>query len=244
MPSSRMSPADEGGRLKPFLWFTLFQLLELGAAERVVRVSTKELAERAGGSQQSASRHLVLLERSGLVSRRIDAGGSLIRITGDGLRALEEVYRVLRGHLEDGGVEVFEFEGTVFSGMYQGGYYISQEGYARQIREKLGFDPYPGTLNLRLGEGDLERRRRLDSIPGVHLEGFRAEDRAFGGARCYPLLVNGEVEGALIAADRTRYDLSVLEVIAPVSLRERFGLEDGDTVTVTISGAHRAPDDC
>jgi CTP-dependent riboflavin kinase len=42
------------------------------------------------------------------------------------------------------------------------------------------------------------------------------------------------VEGALIAADRTSYALSVLEVIAPVSLRERFGLEDGDKVKVAF----------
>jgi riboflavin kinase len=48
--------------------------------------------------------------------------------------------------------------------------------------------------------------------------------------------VNGEVEGALIVADRTGYDLSVMEVIAPVSLRERFGLEDGDVVRVTFPG--------
>ncbi len=102
--------------------------------------------------------------------------------------------------------------------------------------EKLGFDPYPGTLNFRIGEADLEQRRRLDALPGVHLEGFRDSDRAFGGARCYPLLVNGEVEGALIVADRTSYDLSVLEVISPVGLRERFGLEDGDTVRVTFVG--------
>ncbi len=85
-------------------------------------------------------------------------------------------------------------------------------------------------------EGFLEQRRVLEGWPAIRIEGFRSEDRAFGGGRCYPLLVNDEVEGALVVADRTAYDLSVMEVIAPVNLRERFGLEDGDTVRLSISG--------
>ena len=228
--------SSDGLGVGPSLWFTLLELMRLGCLRRAVRVSTTELATRLGCSQQSASRHLRALEGAGLVSRRIGSDGSLIRVTGEGRRALEEVYTALRGELDGVEGEVFEFEGTVFSGMYQGRYYITRPGYRDQIVKKLGFDPYPGTLNLRIGEADLEQRRRLDMLPGVHLEGFRDSDRAFGGARCYHLLVNGEVEGALIVADRTSYDLSVMEVISPVGLRERFGLEDGDTVRVTFVG--------
>lgn len=227
--------ANADGDLKPHLWFTLYELLRLGAVSRPVRVSTTELSARLGCSQQSASRHLRLLEQLGLVSRRIGPDGSLIRVTGDGVGALEEVYFALGRSLEEPEVEVLSFEGTVFSGMYQGGYYISQEGYREQIVERLGFDPYPGTLNLRLREEDLEARRMLEALPGARIEGFRGVDRAFGGARCYPILVNGEAEGAVIVAERTSYDLSVMEVIAPVNLRERFGLEDGDAVRVVYS---------
>jgi riboflavin kinase len=230
-----MSHLDEGRRLKSFLWFTLFELMRLGAVGGVARISTTKLSHRMGGSQQSASRHLRLLEQMGYITRRIDQEGSLIRVTPDGISKLEEVYRVLTWHLNRVEDEGFEFEGVVFSGMFQGGYYISQEGYAKQIREKLGFQPYPGTLNLRLREDDLERRRRLDILPGVKLEGFQGEERAFGGARCYPLMVNGEVEGALIVADRTNYDLSVMEIISSVNLRKSLSLEDGDMVTVTLT---------
>lgn len=230
-----MTDSVEG--VKPHLWFTLYELLRSGAAGRPVRISTTELSARMGCSQQSASRHLRLLEQLGLVSRRMGSDGSLIRITGDGRRTLEEVYYALKRQIEASGEEALSFEGTVFSGMYQGAYYISQVGYRRQIVERLGFDPYPGTLNLRLREDGLEARRRLESMPGTQIEGFRGVDRAFGGARCYPVLVNDEVEGALIVADRTGYDASVIEVIAPISLRERFGLEDGDPVRLTYSGS-------
>jgi len=230
-----MTGSVEG--VKPHLWFTLYELLRSGAAGRPVRISTTELSARMGCSQQSASRHLRLLEQLGLVSRRIGSDGSLIRITSDGRRALEEVYYALKRQIEASAEEALSFEGTVFSGMYQGAYYISQEGYRKQIVERLGFDPYPGTLNLRLHEDSLEARRRLESMPGTPIEGFRGVDRAFGGARCYPVLVNDEVEGALIVADRTGYDASVIEVIAPISLRERFGLKDGDSVRLTYTGS-------
>jgi len=236
-----MSPSASRGKLKPVLWFTLYELLRLGATDYSVRVSTTELSERMERSQQSASRHLRLLERMGLVARNIEPGGSLIKVTKNGRRALEEVYLSLRGRLEGPSEEVLVFEGVVFSGMNQGAYYLSQGDYRDQILEKLGFDPYLGTLNLRLREADLEQRRRLERLPAVVLDGFKSRERAFGGGKCYPAIVNGEVEGAVVVADRTSYDVSVLEVIAPVNLRERFSLRDGDSVRVEVLGSVLVP---
>ncbi len=231
------SGADK--RLKPFLWFTLYGLLNLGAGSRPVKISTTELSAMLGSSQQSASRHLRLLEQMGLVTRRIGTNGSIIRITEEGARALNEVFYCLKRHLEGGEGEAFVFEGTVFSGLYEGAYYVSLERYRGQIREKLGFDPYPGTLNLRLREADVEVRQRLERLPPIILEGFKDHERAFGSARCYPAVVNDDIDGAIIMAERTTYDWSVMEVISPIHLRKHFGLEDGDTVKVSISSPRR-----
>jgi riboflavin kinase len=119
--------------------------------------------------------------------------------------------------------------------MLQGKYYITQQGYLDQIKEKLGFIPYPGTLNVKLLGDYKESRRVLEGWPAIILKGFQSKDRAFGGARCYSLKVNGEVQGALIVADRTGYDLSVMEVISPVNLRKKYNLEDGDVVSLTFN---------
>jgi len=231
---------EHGKQLKPHLWFTLYGLLNLGAWSRPVKVSTTELSTVLKVSQQSASRHLVLLDEMGLVSRRIDADGTQLRITEGGLRALNEVLYGLRSHLEGGEAEAFVFEGVVFSGLTQGAYYVGKREYRDQIREKLGFDPYPGTLNLRLRGADIERRRQMERLPSVVIRGFEDRERAFGSGRCYPAVVNDDVEGALVVADRTTYDLSVMEIISPVYLRGRFGLEDGDTVKVSISSSRRS----
>lgn len=222
-------------RIKPHLWFTLYALLRLGAGRMPVRVSTTELSRVIEGSQQSASRHLQILEEEGLIARRIDPSGSLVSLTEDGVGALNDVLRDLRMHIEGAEEELLAIEGEVVSGLFEGAYYISKEGYRGQIEEKLGFDPFPGTLNIRIRDEDMGLRKRLERMDGVRLEGFKEEERAFGAATCYPLMLNGEVEGALIVADRTSHDPTVLEIISPVYLRRHFGLKDGDRVRAFFS---------
>jgi len=224
-----------GDRAKPHLWFTLYSLMRLGAGKVPIKVSTTELSGVLGGSQQSASRHLQLLEEEGLITRRVDSDGSIVEITERGAGELSEVLYNLKRFIEGEEAEAFVFEGEVVSGLLEGAYYIGKEGYRGQIKEKLGFDPYPGTLNVKIGEGDYERRVRLERRPSVFLEGFRNGERAFGACRCYPLLINDEVEGALIVADRTIHDMGVMEIVSPVYLRRHFGLRDGDRVRLAFS---------
>ncbi len=226
--------------LKPHIWFTLYTLLKLGAARNAVELSTTELSKIMGGSQQSASRHLQVLEQMGLIHRRIGSGGSKISITVEGVAELEEVLKELKWQLEGEEARTIEFEGTVVSGLFEGAYYISKEGYRRQIVEKLGFEPFPGTLNVRIRQDDFEKRRRLESGPGIHLEGFKDGERAFGSANCYPVTINGEVGGALIVAERSIHDYNIMEIISPLYLRRKLGLADGDRVRLSFAPLRRS----
>jgi len=209
--------------------------MRLGAVKVPIKVSTTELSRVIEGSQQSASRHLQLLEEKSLITRRIDSEGGIVEITEKGVEVLKGVLADLKTFIEGAEAEAFIFEGEVFSGLYEGAYYIGKGGYRDQIREKLGFDPYPGTLNVMIGQEDYERRRRLEGRPAILIEGFRNGERAFGACKCYPLLVNDLVEGALIVADRTTHDIGVMEIVSPVYLRRHFGLSDGDRVRLAFS---------
>lgn len=226
--------------LKPHLWFTLYALMRLGAARNAVKLSTTDLSEVLGGSQQSASRHLQLLEQMGYITRRMEPDGSRISVTAEGVAELEEVLKELKWHLEGKEARTIEFTGTVVSGLFEGAYYISKEGYRRQIMEKLGFEPFPGTLNVRISPDGFEKRRRLESGPSVHLEGFKDGERAFGSARCYPVTVDGKVEGALIVAERSIHDYNIMEIISPVYLRRKLGLADGDRVRLSFAPLRRS----
>lgn len=226
--------------LKPHLWFTLYTLLRLGASKNAVKLSTTDLSKIVGGSQQSASRHLQILDKMGLIRRRIESGGSRISITMEGMAELNKVLQELKWHLEGREAAAIEFTGTVVSGLFEGAYYISKEGYRRQIAEKLGFEPFPGTLNVRIRHDDLEKRRRLESSPGIHIEGFLDGERAFGSANCYPVTINDEVEGALIVAERSIHDYNVMEIISPIYLRRKLGLADGDKVRLSFVPLRRS----
>lgn len=226
--------------IKPHLWFTLYSLLKLGASKTAIKISTNDLAEETGASQQSASRHLRVLEGMGLIERDVGADGSHIRITNRGMAKLEAVLDELAWHIEGEESEVIRLEGAVVSGLFEGAYYISKEGYSKQIKDKLGFDPFPGTLNVMIKQGEMEKRGRIERRNGVILEGFREEDRAYGAARCYRLTIGGEVEGALIVAERSSHEDNVLEIIAPVYLRRELGLTDGDMVTLEFLPLRRS----
>ena len=215
------------------LFFTLYKLAEMGARSRRVKVSTRFLAEKMGLSQQTLSRRLIELERKSWIQRTAGREGSLVRISDLGDAQLRKVRSGLEMILEGEQPFSITIEGVVFSGLGEGAYYVTRPPYRRQFIEKLGFDPYPGTLNLRIeSEFDASMREELEAYLGLEVDGFKNEDRTYGPVKCFPALVNNREKGAVVFAMRTHYDSSVMEVIAPVSLRDRLRLKDGNKVKV------------
>jgi riboflavin kinase len=213
--------------------FTLMKLAEMGAHRRTARISTEYLAEKLGVSQQTASRYLIELDGRGWIERTVTAEGCLIRITDSGIMELQKLYSNLRYVIEAAHPPSVTLEGTVFTGLGEGAYYISKERYRKQFMEKLGFDPYPGTLNLKLTtDYDVKARAELEAYPAIEVEGFMDEDRSFGPVKCYPVTIENKEKGALLLALRSHYGASVLEIIAPIPLRKRLRLKDGQKVKV------------
>jgi len=215
-------------------FFVLYVLAELGAREKTVKLSTKFLAEKLDLSQQTISRYLISLERIGWIRRTATREGSFIRITDLGDLQLRKVRAALNFIFERKPSPII-IEGTVFSGLGEGAYYVTREPYRKQFIEKLGFDPYPGTLNLKLtSEYDIQMRRELEVRSGIEIHGFSNADRTYGPVKCFLARVNGKEKGAVILALRTHYDSSVIEVIAPKHLRNVLGLKDGNRVRVEV----------
>jgi riboflavin kinase len=207
----------------------------MGAHRRTAKISTEYLAEKLETSQQTASRYLIELERNGLIKRTITHEGCLIKLEPPGTAELQKLTAHLRFLMEAAYPPSVTIEGTVFTGLGEGAYYIAKEHYRTQFIEKLGFDPYPGTLNLKLTDDyDIKTRTELESYPAIEVEGFKNEDRTFGLVRCYPVMIDNKVKGALISAMRTHYDVSVLELIAPVCLRKHLNLKDGTKVKIEV----------
>jgi riboflavin kinase len=216
--------------------YMLLKLAEMGAYNRTAKISTEYLAKKLGMSQQTASRYLIELEHKGWIQRNISPDGSLIRIEEIGTKKLQKLYSSLKILMEKAYPPSVTLEGSIFTGLGEGAYYVSKESYRKQIVEKLGFEPYPGTLNVKLtSDYDIKTRQELEAYPAIEVMGFQNEDRSFGLVKCYPAIIGGKIKGALVTALRSHYDASVLEIIAPVCLRKQLGLKDGNKVKVEIS---------
>lgn len=123
-----------------------------------------------------------------------------------------------------------ELTGTVFSGDGDGKKFMELPWVKRQITEKLGFTPYPGTLNLKLTKETAKHRKLLEKASAEKVlpaEGY-----------CDGLLFKafiGIVQCAIIIPQVAGYPNDLLEVIAPVYLRQALQLEDGCEVTATVN---------
>ena len=124
------------------------------------------------------------------------------------------------------------FEGTVVSGTGEGAYFVGLGWVRREIQRVVGFDPYPGTLNLRLlGTDALSRWNGIRREAGASLT--PPEPGACGG-RLIPALAGGLIPAAVVVPDVTRYGEELLEIVAPVHLRTRLDLKDGDRLQLQM----------
>jgi len=219
--------------MKPSHLLALYRLSEIGATDKEVICSTSDVAKESGSSQQTASRRLIEMEKLGLIERTRNGRDQKLRITGEGYHQLSDMYLNLKRVFEAPKKDLI-ITGTVFTGLSEGSYYMSLDGYRKQFISKLGFDPFPGTLNLRVSKEDINDRKILDTYPFVYIEGFANEKRTYGPAKCFRAIVNDEVKSAIVLPIRAHYGEDVVELIAPVSLRKQFKLVDGDNVRVTV----------
>lgn len=131
-------------------------------------------------------------------------------------------------------LKALQLEGRVLPGSGKAQHYVSIPGYQRQFEEKLGFSPFPGTLNVHLSPASMGHREELDRRQAIIIQGFVQGEHVYGSSRCYPARISG-VSAAVVIPERTHYPSDVIEVLAPAKLREVLGLSDGDRVTILVS---------
>jgi riboflavin kinase len=209
-----------------------------GALEGRVTVTCATLADRLDASNQTASRRLQRLEDADLLEREMAGDGQRVAVTEAGERALQREYADYR-RLFEGDADV-ELTGIVTSGMGEGRHYISLPGYMEQFRERLGYEPFEGTLNVDLDDDSVRARARMDALDPVGIDGWEDDERTYGPAFCWPATIetvdDRRYEQAhVIAPERTHHGEDQLEIIAPDKLREELGLEDDDHVTIHVS---------
>ncbi len=120
--------------------------------------------------------------------------------------------------------------GIVFSGKGEGTNFVKLPWVRKEITEKLGFTPHPGTLNIKLtGESvklrtSLEKKRAIEILPAS----------GFHHGKCFKAYLFNDLRCAVVIPETPDYPRDIIEVIAPINLREKLQLTDGDCVKVKI----------
>ena len=205
-------------------------LAQLGADHTPAVVTSRDVGERLGVSQQAADRYLVALEKRGLVTRSLAQRRQRLLLTPAAVELLRAEYHSYRRIFE--GPARVTFTGQVTSGLGEGRYYLSQPGYVVQFTERLGYSPYPGTLNVRVAGEALRKVGVVAHWTGIRIDGFHASGRTFGGATCFAARMNGH-RCHLIHPDRSHYK-DVVEFVAADCLREALPVKDDDSVTIDL----------
>ena len=95
----------------------LIALLKKSAHKKKVIITTTELGEETGMSQQNASRLLLELEKKGFVER----DGNGITIRKPGIAELSRIYAELEGAFHEGRIII---QGEIVQGLGEGRYYL------------------------------------------------------------------------------------------------------------------------
>jgi riboflavin kinase len=128
-----------------------------------------------------------------------------------------------------------EIKGTLISGMGEGAYYMGLKGYTKQFKSKIGYVPFPGTLNVKIDQKiHQEAIKQFVNLNGININSFSDGKRTYGWVKCFPAKINNSVDCNLILLERTHHDNSVVELISKLSLRKSAKLKEGSKISIKI----------
>lgn len=116
--------------------------------------------------------------------------------------------------------------GRVVSGLGEGGRYVAI--YSGSFQRALGYIPFPGTLNVLLS-APLD----LSKCAGKLIE---PPSDKYREVYAYPARIMG-LSAHVVRPRVNKHGDNVLELIAPINIREGLGLREGDEVEIEIECA-------
>ena len=124
--------------------------------------------------------------------------------------------------------------GRIATGNGKGKYFTQLEWARQQFLDKLGIDPFPGTINLIVDDSESrEVWDHLRSTPGVRIDNPNDGPHDCD-ARCYPISIDGQIDAAIVLPEVAGYSPLQIEVIAAKRVRDVLGIEDGDSLKLEI----------
>jgi CTP-dependent riboflavin kinase len=134
--------------------------------------------------------------------------------------------------------ETSRMTGIVFSDLGQASSFMALDWVQELLKQCLGYNPFPATLNLRPRTSeDIELWQRAK----MEIAGMPLTEATAGhcGARLFRIEIHepargtgGKVEGAILLPEVKEYPKDKIEIVAPMRLKDHFGIRDGDALTL------------
>jgi CTP-dependent riboflavin kinase len=131
-----------------------------------------------------------------------------------------------------------KLEGIIFSDLGAAAGFMALDWVQRALRQRLGFAPFPATLNLRpkAREDALAWERIQRELKGIDLFPPNPD---FCNAQIFLVQICGgavkeseTLKGAVLLPAVADYPKDKIEVVASVRLKDRLGVRDGDQLTL------------
>jgi len=123
-----------------------------------------------------------------------------------------------------------DIKGELYSGLGKGSFFTQIDWVKKGILNICGFEPFPGTVNLRISPEDYE------FIVAIKEGGapLTPPDPNFCTAKVLKANIEG-IECAIVFPEESVWaHEDTLEIMAPLSLRKTLGVKDKDILTVNI----------
>ncbi len=128
------------------------------------------------------------------------------------------------------------FTGKIVTGTGKAAFFTQLDWVMTQCAEKLGFAPFPGTLNIDISPRDITS---IKPFLGSKVVELQSPDPKFCSARIVPADLEGIPAAILFPAEETRvHGRNILEILAPVAVHQVLEKNDGDLVSVTINNGN------
>ena len=122
--------------------------------------------------------------------------------------------------------------GRIVSGAKQGAFFTQLDWVQEQCLDKLGFAPWPGTLNLEIPMDAVAVIEELKVTKGLELV---SPDSNYCSGHVFPISIEGLPAAVVLPAEDVRvHEKNIIEIISPEMIKKALKVDDGDQVAITI----------
>jgi len=133
--------------------------------------------------------------------------------------------------LGGGHMDQYILKGRLVKGIGKAGYFTQLDWVVAQCKEKLGFSPYPGTVNIKVEGENLKLWRSLQEKEAIEIQPPEGSNFCTGKTLKASI---GDIPAAIMLPGVADYPEDIVEIIAPVMVKEALKIEDGNEIEVKI----------